>query len=117
MMTGEERIATAAAYMPIAGRILLFFLPCRKSPGVRFHLFQSLLVTGAAYVAGAALALFRELWIVQMAAKALAAADLLLCIGMSVMALLARPLALPVLGRLARKLAGIQREAVRPELS
>ena len=38
-----ERVASAAAYLPLLGRVILMFLPTRRSPEVRFHVYQATL--------------------------------------------------------------------------
>ena len=103
-MSSAERFASAAAYIPIAGRIILWFIPARRSPYVRFHMFQSLLYTTGSTALALALGLFRCLFCLV---KVFAVADVLILGSLAVMTLLARPLSLPGIGRLARRLARI----------
>lgn len=101
-MSSAERFASAAAYIPIAGRLVIWFIPARRSPCVRFHMFQSLLYTIGSTTLAAGLSLFRCFYCLV---KVFAAADLVILGSLVVMTLLARPLSLPGVGRLARRLA------------
>ena len=105
--TITERAACAAAYLPLLGRIILLFLPTRRSPGVRFHVFQATLFGFVSSVLLAGLLCYRHIHCVACLLKAVAIADLMLLIALALMAFLARPIALPVLGSIARKLAEV----------
>jgi uncharacterized membrane protein len=100
-----ERVASAAAYLPLLGRVILLFLPTRRSPGVRFHVFQATLFGFASSVLLGGLFCYRHVHCIACLLKAAAIADLALLITLASMAFLARPIALPVLGAIARKLA------------
>ena len=100
-----ERTASAAAYLPLLGRIILLFLPTRHSVRVRFHVFQATLFGFVSSVLLAALFFYRHVHCVGCLLKAAAIADLTLLILLALTAFLARPITLPILGSLARKLA------------
>src|SRR5258707_297287 len=105
--TITERAASAAAYLPLLGRIILLFLPTRRSPGVRFHVFQATLFGLVSSVLLGGLFCYRHIHCIGSLLKALAIADLTLLITLALMAFLSRPLVLPVLGSIARKLVEV----------
>jgi uncharacterized membrane protein len=106
--TIAERAASAAAYLPLVGRIILMFLPTRRSPGVRFHVFQATLFGFVSTLLLGGLFCCRHVHYVGYLLKPAAVVDLMLLIALASAAFLARPIALPVLGSIARKLASLQ---------
>ncbi len=110
MATGKtitERAASAAAYLPLLGRIILLFLPTRRSPGVRFHVFQATLFGFVSSVLLGGLFCYRHIHCIGCLLKAAAIADLALLITLALTAFLARPIMLPVLGSIARKMVEV----------
>ena len=102
--TIAERAASAAAYLPLIGRIILLCLPTRRNAGVRFHVFQATLFGIVNTFLLATLFAVGHVYGVGLL-KPYAFADVLLLITLASTAFLAKPIALPVLGGLARKLA------------
>jgi uncharacterized membrane protein len=114
--TIAERAASAAAYLPLLGRIILMFLPTtRRSPGVRFHVFQATLFGFVSTLLLGGLFYYRNN--VGYLLKPAAVLDLMLLIALASAAFLARPIALPVLGSIARKLAGMKSAKTNPSRS
>jgi uncharacterized membrane protein len=109
--TIAERAASAAAYLPLLGRIILMFLPTRRSPGVRFHVFQATLFGFVSTLLLGGLFCYRHVHYVGYLLKPAAVVDLMLLITLASAAFLARPITLPVLGSIARKLAALQQFA------
>jgi uncharacterized membrane protein len=105
--TIAERAASAAAYLPLVGRIILMFLPTRRSPGVRFHVFQATLFGFVSTLLLGGLFCCRHVHYVGYLLKPAAVVDLMLLIALASAAFLARPIALPVLGSISRKLAEV----------
>src|SRR5260370_20717356 len=105
--TIAERVASAAAYLPLLGRVILLFLPTRRSPGVRFHVFQATWFGFVSSVLLAGLLCYRHIHCIACLLKAVAVADLMLLIALALMAFLARPIVLPVLGSIARRMAEV----------
>jgi uncharacterized membrane protein len=112
--TIAERAASAAAYLPLLGRIILMFLPTRRSLGVRFHVYQATLYGFVSTVLLAGILCCHSFHCFACVLKTFAVVDLMLLITLGLAAFLARPITLPVLGCIARKMAevGSIRQAV-----
>jgi uncharacterized membrane protein len=105
--TITERAASAAAYLPLLGRIILMFLPTRRSSGVRFHVYQATLVGFVSTVLLTAILCCRSFHCFACLVKTFAVIDLMLLITLALTAFLARPITLPVLGGIARRMAHV----------
>ena len=103
-----ERVASAAAYLPFLGRIILMFLPTRRSPAVRFHVYQATLFGFVSTVLLAAAFCWRTIPCFDCFLNAFAVIDLSLLITLALTAFFSRPIKLPVLGSIARKLADVK---------
>src|SRR5258708_14483971 len=102
--TIAERAASAAAYLPLLGRIILMFLPTRSSSGVRFHVYQATLFGFVSTVVLTAILCCRTFHCFGCLLKTFAVVDLMLLITLALTAFLARPITLPVLCAIPRKM-------------
>lgn len=105
--TIAERTASAAAYLPLLGRIILMFLPTRRSSGVRFHVYQATLFGFVSTVLLTAILCLHNVHCFGCLLKTFAMIDLMSLITLALTAFLARPITLPVLGGMARKMAEV----------
>ena len=105
--TITERVASAAAYLPLLGRIILMFLPTRRSSGVRFHVYQATLFGFVSTVILTGILCCRSFHCYGCLLKTFAVIDLMLLIALALTAFLALPIRLPVLGGIARKMAEV----------
>jgi uncharacterized membrane protein len=105
--TIAERAASAAAYLPLLGRIILMFLPTRRSFGVRFHVYQATLFGIVSTVLLTGILCFHSFHCFACVLRTFAVVDLTLLVTLAMTAFLARPITLPVLGGIARKMAQV----------
>ena len=101
-----ERVASAAAYLPLAGRLVVLLLPTRNSRHVRFHLIQSSLFGFASFVTGAGALTCSRIYPIVL--TIFIGGDVAVLLTLATGALIAKPLTLPGLGPLAHKLAALE---------